>query len=153
MIDAKKLMIGNLLEDSQFRLCEVDRVGKSIGETNIFAIKGAVSSRPFKPLLLTPNTLRLLSIRSEKHEQRGIGQDHISSEGLFYHINDRVLIRDSVYRWINRDGEMLEDQEPLKVYIDRKEVDVIDIKYLHQLQNWYYWTFNKELDVSGIKSN
>jgi len=155
MIDAKKLMIGNLLGDSDLRLCEVDRVGKSVGETSIFAVKGSITSLPFRPLLLTPNILRLLSIRSQVYEQRGNGQDHqpqdyISYEGVDHYITDRVFIRDSVYRWKNRNGEILRDQEPLKVYIDHKEVDVIDIKYLHQFQNWYYWTFNEELDVSEV---
>lgn len=121
MIKAQDLRIGNLLFDNKDQLSKVEKLESDIEECGIYAVDNATTYLPVKGIPLTEEIL--LKVGFEKYND---WFDYRLGKFWLKYITDDT-------NWQIECGQI-----------------IIDVLYLHQLQNLYFALTGQELNTSGL---
>jgi len=129
---SSELRIGNLFEDREGRLCDVDQVSKNPEDTQITAIHGGLTALPTKPIPLTEEWL--LKFCGEYEVDDGI--NFIKHWWRFGEVSVKIE------QWKK---DMCYD-ESFSVYKDHNYIK--DVSIIHEFQNLYFALTGEELTIS-----
>lgn len=128
----QELRIGNYLHDAKGRLCRVEEIMKT--EFRAYAINGAITTLPNKPILLTEEIL--LKCGFEKYDENEYDDIMYQYEMFALFKSKSETKEDYVYPLLMRYGN------------PREYKHGIGILYLHQLQNLYFASRGEELKIT-----
>lgn len=130
-MNTNDLMLGNLLIDAKGRICKVEQLSIDPDDTKIYAIEGATTSFPIVGIPITEDWLDQLGLTLHK------------DGGIFMNLSTGMNIH------IHPDGNGLSIYDTEENYSKGDYVCTDKpIKFLHHLQNIYYWLTGEKLTLN-----